>query len=83
MGEVARPATYEVSGGTKVTIVHALAMAGGATSKGNIKNVVVTRFVNNAKQVLKLDINRMMRDANSVPFVVQAGDIVSVGEKIF
>ena len=78
LGQVKSPGYYSVPGDLQVTLIEAVAMAGGYTRiSGNIK---VTRTVNGKDQVI--EVNRKSSNEDST-FLVRAGDTIQVEESIF
>jgi protein involved in polysaccharide export with SLBB domain len=78
LGQVKSPGYYSVPGDLQVTLIEAVAMAGGYTRiSGNVK---VTRVVEGKEQVM--EVNRKSSNEDST-FVVRAGDTIQVEESIF
>ncbi len=75
--EVVRPDTYEVSRNDTLTLMQAIALAGGPTRLGNMSKVTVQRVVGGEKKELKLDAETKEGKA----FVIQADDVVEVPPK--
>lgn len=71
LGEVQRPGRYQTSEG--LTVLGAVAAAGGYTYRANTKQVFLRRAGETAERQVSLD-----RD-----FPIQPGDIVRVGERYF
>ena len=71
LGQVKSPGYYSVPGDLQVTLIEAVAMAGGYTRiSGNVK---VTRTVNGKEQVM--EVNRKSSNEDST-FVVRGGDTI-------
>jgi polysaccharide export outer membrane protein len=83
MGQVFKPGPYEVSAKDRITLVDAIAMAGGPTPKGNLKRVTISRPAGGGRnETLNLDADEMRKGA-SPSFEVLSGDTISVAEKVF
>jgi polysaccharide export outer membrane protein len=72
--EVVRPDTYEVSRNDTLTLMQAIARAGGPTRLGNMSKVTVQRVVGGQKKELKLD----AETKEGKEFVIQPEDVVEV-----
>jgi polysaccharide export outer membrane protein len=77
IGEVVRPDTYEVSRNDTLTLMQAIARAGGPTRLGNMSKVTVQRVVGDQKKELKLDAETKGGKA----FVIQTDDVIEVPAK--
>lgn len=71
LGEVQRPGRYQTSEG--LTLLSAVAAAGGYTYRANTKQVFLRRAGDTAERQVTLD-----RD-----FPIQPGDVIRVGERYF
>lgn len=78
LGQVKSPGYYSVPGELQVTLVQAVAMAGGYTRIAG--DVVVTREVNGEETTIR--INRKNSNADAA-FTIMAGDTVEVEESLF
>ena len=75
--EVVRPDTYEVSRADTLTLMQAIALAGGPTRLADTSKVTVQRVVNGEKKELKVDAETKEGKA----FVIQANDVIEVPPK--
>jgi polysaccharide export outer membrane protein len=76
LGEVAHPGAYPVRG--RITVVQALALAGGPTEFANDRKVVVIRNANDGKQTrYKVDARDVLA-GNAPALPLQPGDTVFV-----
>ncbi|HWA22222.1 MAG TPA: polysaccharide biosynthesis/export family protein [Caulobacterales bacterium] len=71
LGEVMRPGTYPYS--ADMTVMNAVATAGGFTYRANTRRVFIKRAGENDEKPLKLDAGMM----------VEPGDTVRIGERLF
>jgi len=72
--EVVRADTYEVSRNVTLTLMDAVARAGGPTRDADMSRVTVRRVVNGEKKELKVDAETKEGKA----FVIQANDVIEV-----
>ncbi len=83
MGHVAKTGPYEFTGGETITLIQAIAMAGGPTTKGKLSKVTVARPVGNQFQIFEMDAESSARDPKARGFEIQPNDVITVPEKIF
>jgi protein involved in polysaccharide export with SLBB domain len=82
LGQVNRPGTYEMPSDDQISLLQAIAMAGGYTRIGNPKKVTVQRMVDGQTKVFKnLDAQAMAEEKKGKPFEVLPDDTITVGEK--
>jgi protein involved in polysaccharide export with SLBB domain len=81
LGQVQRPGAYEIPFEESITLVQAIAMAGGYTRLGAPWKITVQRTAGDRKQAFKLDAAAMARDKNAKPFEILPDDIITIGEK--
>jgi polysaccharide export outer membrane protein len=75
--EVVRPSTYEVPRNKTMTLMEAIALAGGPSRQGNMSKVTIQRIVRGEKKELKLDAESKEGQA----FVVEPDDVIEVPPK--
>lgn len=78
-GQVRTPGAYVMPAEEQVTLPQAIAMAGGNTDIGDVRNVVVTRRDNGGTRKIKL--NAM--NPSAADFLIQEGDTIFVRETLF
>jgi polysaccharide export outer membrane protein len=83
LGQVQKPGTYEIPGEEKVTLLQAIAMAGGYTRLANPSRITVSRTVGGQKATLVLDGKALALDPSAKPFLVMPDDVITVAERIF
>jgi polysaccharide export outer membrane protein len=76
LGEVRRPDVYRIK--NRVTVLDAIAMAGGFTDLARPNKVVVLRNTSSGPQRIKINIKQLVDDVNGAPFYLQALDTVYV-----
>ena len=78
-GQVRSPGAMVIPGEEELTLAQAIAMAGGNTDIGDIRNVVVTRRNGDGTQKIKL--NALSPAASD--FLIREGDTIFVKETLF
>jgi len=78
-GQVRSPGAYVIPGEEQLSLPQAIAMAGGNTDIGDVRNVVITR--RNGSDTQKLKMNAMSPIASD--FLIQEGDTIFVKETLF
>jgi polysaccharide export outer membrane protein len=81
LGQVQKPGTYDMPPDESVSLLQAIATAGGYTRIGNPRRITVQRTVDNINTLLKLDAEAMANNKKQQPFVVLPDDVIIVGEK--
>lgn len=82
LGQVQRAGTYKFPDRESINLLEAIGFAGGYSPLADPAKVTLKRNVNGKETVFKLDAKRMAKDA-STPVEIQAGDIITVGERLF
>jgi len=83
LGEVSRPGYFEMPQTGKVTLLEAIAMAGGYTAIADNRKVSVKRVVNGKEAVIPLNARAMAKESGAKIFELQPDDTVTVGQSIF
>ena len=81
LGQVQRPGTYRFPDHGSLSLVQVVGIAGGYTRLANPARIIVKRVPGD--RVFKLDGKRMASDAGTKPFLIQSGDIITIGERLF
>ncbi|MBV8846774.1 MAG: polysaccharide biosynthesis/export family protein [Bryobacterales bacterium] len=77
LGEVRKPDVYHIK--NRVTVLDAIAMAGGFTDLARPKHVIVLRNSSNGPQRrIKVNINDLVSDSGAAPFYLEPLDTVYV-----
>jgi polysaccharide export outer membrane protein len=79
--QVAKPGTYSWRCGEPMTILRAIALAGGPTRKAALARITVRRQVEGSTREIQVDLDQLNRDREAKPFLLQAGDVVEVASK--
>lgn len=81
IGQVQRPNTYDMPAENSVSLLQAIATAGGYTRIGNARKITVRRTVGTETKVFKLDPEAIALEEKEKPFEIQEDDVIIVGEK--
>ena len=81
LGQVMHPGSFEMPPDEQVSLLQAIATAGGYTRIGNPRKISVLRTVNKQHKVMPMDAEAMASDKTQKPFEVQPDDVIVVGEK--
>lgn len=81
LGQVQKPGTYDMPTDESVSLLQAIATAGGYTRIGNPRRITVQRTVDKTNTLLKLDAEAMASNKQQQPFDVLPEDVIIVGEK--
>jgi len=81
LGQVQRPNTYDMPADDSVSLLQAIATAGGYTRIGNPRKITVQRTVGTDNQVIKVDAEAMALNKKEKPFLILPDDVIVVGEK--
>lgn len=76
LGEVRRPDVYRIK--NRVTVLDAIAMAGGFTDLARPNKVIVLRNTTAGPQRIKINIKQLVEDDSGAPFYLQTLDTVYV-----
>jgi polysaccharide export outer membrane protein len=81
LGQVQRPNTYDMPADDSVSLLQAIATAGGYTRIANPRKITVQRRVGTESQVIRLDTEAMAQDKQAKPFEILPDDVIVVGER--
>jgi len=76
LGEVRKPDVYRIK--NRVTVLDAIAMAGGFTDLARPSRVVILRNTETGQARIKIDIKQLVADGQSKPFYLEPLDTVYV-----
>jgi polysaccharide export outer membrane protein len=76
LGEVRRPDVYRIK--NRVTVLDAIAMAGGFTDLARPNKVIVLRNTSNGQQRIRINIKQVVDDDTAAPLYLQTLDTVYV-----
>ena len=83
LGQVQRPGTYDMPADEAVSLLQAVATAGGYTRIANSRKITVQRTVGTENRLFQLDAEAMALNKAQKPFDILADDVIVVGEKWF
>jgi len=82
LGEVQKAGTYDMPEREKITLLDAIAMAGGYTRIADPGKVTLKRKENGKETIVRLNAKKMARN-ELASFEIQPGDVITVGESLF
>jgi protein involved in polysaccharide export with SLBB domain len=83
LGQVSKAGSYDMPERESVTLLDAIAMAGGYTRVADPSRITVRRKGDGKESVFRLNAKTMARDDRVLNFQVEPGDIITVAESIF
>lgn len=83
LGQVQRAGSYDIPEREKVTLLDAIAMAGGYTRIADPAKVTLRRKSGGKESVMRLNAKVMARDGSVDPVEIQPGDVITIGESLF
>jgi protein involved in polysaccharide export with SLBB domain len=81
LGQVQRPSTYEMPPDDSVSLLQAIATAGGYTRTANTHKITVQRTVGAETKLIKLDGEGSDLEKKNKPFEILPDDVITVGQK--
>jgi protein involved in polysaccharide export with SLBB domain len=82
LGQVQKPGSFDIPSEESMSLLQAIAMAGGFTRLAVQSKVTVTRTVG-GKRTLTVDVKSAANDPNTKPFEILPDDTIFVAERIF
>ena len=84
LGQIRNPGVYGIpEGEDSLSIFEAIATAGGATRLADLGEVKLYRKVANREMMMTLDVRSMGKSDKNKVFLIQAGDKIVIGERMF
>lgn len=83
IGEVQRAGTYDMPEREKITLLDAIAMAGGYTRVADAGKITLKRKEEGKERVIRLNAKAMAKDDKVPSFPIHPGDVITVGESLF
>jgi polysaccharide biosynthesis/export protein len=83
LGQVQKPGSFEMPNEEDVTLLQAIAMAGGYTRLANPSKITVTRTGDGRKTTIAVDGRSLAKDENTKSFLIQPDDTITVAERLF
>jgi polysaccharide export outer membrane protein len=81
LGQVQHSGTYDMPPDDSVSLLQAIATAGGYTRIGDASKITVQRTVGTESKVFKLDADAIARSKTEKNFDILPDDVIVVGEK--
>ena len=81
LGAVNKPGSFFFPAGETVSLLQAVGMAAGYSKVAKPAKIMIKRA--NAKEPVKVDAKKMAKDGSTGTFMIQPGDVITVGESIF
>ena len=83
LGQVRTPGVYLFPANEHLTLLQAIALAGGYTRVGEPGKITVKRLKEGKESVIKLDGRAMAREEGYKVFEIEPGDVVTIGESVW
>lgn len=85
LGQVNTPGPITIPVDRQLSLVEAIALAGGQTRLANLRKVTVRRPAEEEEspETFELDVQQMITDQESVEFILKHGDIIFIPERTF
>ncbi len=83
LGQVQKPGSYQMPDREGLTLLEALAIAGGYTRIADPAKITLKRQRGGTQAVMKLNAKEMAKDNKMTTFEIQEGDVITVGESLF
>jgi len=84
VGEVAKPGKYDMPQEKEMTLVEAIAMAGGFTKDAQIQKVKIMRTENNVQKVITVNVKEItIKGMQDKDIVLKPDDVIVVPESFF
>jgi polysaccharide export outer membrane protein len=83
LGEVQKAGTYDMPEREKITLLDAIAMAGGYTRIADPARVTLKRKENGRETIVRLNAKTMAKDDRIASFEIRPGDVITVGQSMF
>ncbi len=83
LGQVQRPGTYRFPESQALDVLQVIGIAGGYTRMADAGRITIRRRAGGEDRVVKLDGKRLARGLGTELFLVEPGDVITVGERLF
>ncbi len=83
LGQVQRPGTYDMPAHKVVSLLQAVATAGGYTRIANAPKITVQRTEGTENRLIRINAERMALNKQQKPFEILPDDVIVVGERWF
>lgn len=82
LGQVQKPGSYDIPSEESVTLLQAIAMAGGFTRLAVQSKVTITR-TSGGKKTFSVDVKSAANDPDTKPFEILPEDTIIISERVF
>jgi protein involved in polysaccharide export with SLBB domain len=82
LGQVQKPGAFEIPNEESITLLEAIAMAGGYSRLANPSRITVTRSIGDRKISINVD-GKTQAKGNTAPIEIRPDDTITVDERIF
>ena len=83
LGQVQKPGSFEIPSEESVTLLEAIAMAGGYTRLADRAHIRIARTVNDKTTTVTINTKRAADDSKTVAFQILPDDTITVAERFF
>ncbi len=83
LGQVQKPGSYDIPSEESVTLLQAIAMAGGFTRLAVQGKLTITRTAGGAKKTFAVDVKSAANDPGTKPFEILPDDTIIISERVF
>lgn len=83
LGQVQRPGTYRFPERQALDLLQVIGIAGGYTRIADPGKITIKRQAAGRETVFRVDAKRMARDEKAGPLAIEAGDLITIGERLF
>jgi polysaccharide export outer membrane protein len=83
LGQVQKSGSFEIPNEETVTLLQAIAMAGGYTRLAHTGKITVSRILAGKRQTFVIDGKAAAREADTQPFAILPDDTITVAERVF
>ncbi|MEO7933350.1 MAG: polysaccharide biosynthesis/export family protein [Chthoniobacterales bacterium] len=83
LGQVQKPGAYEMPDRDQVSLLQAIGTAGGYTRIADAGDIRVKRTIDGKDTIYKLNAKNIASGKDPNGFIIQSGDIITVGESVF
>ncbi len=83
LGQVQKPGAYEMPDRDQINLLQAIGSAGGYTRIADAGDIRVKRTIDGKDTIYKLNAKNIANGKDPNGFIIQSGDIITVGESVF
>ena len=83
LGQVQRPGTYRFPDQQTLDLLQVIGIAGGYTRIADPGKLTIKRKATGRETVVRVDGKRLAQDQKGDPSVIEGGDLITVGERLF